>query len=212
MNTRDLRELRSQFPGSSWAMWSDEFPDDGCPESDPQCWVEFVRSHRTELTPGIVFLSLNPSGEQPSNFRNFHSPKRKHHDDRLKAFIQEDGLEALHGGYMTDLMVDEVNPDSKQITPEEPDVERFLDQLEFLGADQYHVISFSGKAFEALNEYFERPAQESLPHDIRSFSAVWNGIRMSVYRVWFFGNWGANADKIPELRRQLAYLDEEIIS
>lgn len=211
MRKRDLDALRTRFEGSSWAIWSEEFPRTDCPESDPERWTEFVQSHREELTPNVVFLSLNPSSEQPGNFRNFHSPKRKHYDDRLKTFIQEDRLEALHGGYMTDLVMDEVDSDSNQITPEAADVERFLDQLEFLGADQYHVISFSGKAFKALNEYFETSSHRSMPHDIRSFSVVWNGIRVHVYRVWFFGNWGANADKIPELRCQLAYLDGEVL-
>lgn len=73
MNERQLLEVKEQFPGSSRAIWSDEFRDEGCVEESPEALVEYIVANRHRLNPGVVFVSLNPSSSEPEAFSNFHS-------------------------------------------------------------------------------------------------------------------------------------------
>ncbi|AXR79914.1 hypothetical protein AArcMg_4089 (plasmid) [Natrarchaeobaculum sulfurireducens] len=52
---------------------------------------------------------------------------------------------------------------------------------------------------------------ESLPHNITAFTGTTNQITISAYRVWHYSNYGANAHKVPELERQLRYVNDEIL-
>lgn len=210
VSTETLELLRNRFPGSSWAIWSDEFPDDGCIEEHPERLVEFVESNRDRLAPGVVFVSLNPASELPTDYTNFHSPSWKHYDDRLKEFVQENELDHLTGGYMTDIVPDVVDPDSANVTPEAIDIDRFHEQLSILGGSRFDVICFTGKTFEALRAHFGADTQQ-FQHDIQAFTASVAGKTLHVYRVWFYGLYGIHQDKVPELERQLAYLDDEVV-
>lgn len=159
----------------------------------------------------MVFVSLNPSGEVPTDYANFHSPEGKHYDDRLKSLIQENDLGTLTGGYMTDIIPDVVEPDSANVTPETADIDRFLEQLSFPGESEYHIICFTGKTFEALRSYFDADAQQE-PNSIELFDESVDGKTLHVYRVWFYGLYGVYQDKVAELEAQLAYLNDEIVS
>lgn len=205
---RKIDVLRTKYPGASWALWSPEFPNSGCPEEDSSEFLKFIDSNIDRLRSEIVFLSLNPAGKAPTDFLNFHSTDSKHYDARLRRLVEESGLE---GAYMTDLVMDTVNPDSKLVNDDRLDVLVFLNQLNLLDQSEYHVICFLEKAYEALKTHF-RGKERSDKYDIKTFSADWNDNQLHVHRVWFFGNWGANADKIPKLQNQLKYLSEEIIS
>lgn len=204
-----LEEIREDYPSSSWAIWSDAFPDDDCPESDRDRRVAFIESQHDRLNRRVVFVSLNPSAELPRNYANFHSPKGKHYDNRLKRFIQENDLAHLTGGFMTDIVPDVVNPDSQNVTPEDADVDRFLDQLALFDESEHHVIAFTGSTFDAIQGYFDEPVTTD-EHDIQRFTATDNRTMLHVYRVWFYGNYGANQDKVQALERQLEYLDQLI--
>ncbi|WP_436909046.1 hypothetical protein [Halosimplex marinum] len=201
--------LRTRYPGSSWALWSDSFPEVGCLEEDSDDLVAFLEANRDQLTPAVVFVSLNPSAESPSDCANFHSPSGRHYDDRLKAFIQEAGLDSLLGGYMTDIVPDTVDPDSDNVDPEDADVTRFLDQLDILDQPAYDIICFTGSTFETLQQYFSASVTDR-PHNIESFSVTVSGRDLSVYRVWFYGLYGVHQDKVTELVDQLQYLDRVI--
>lgn len=210
MDLETLQHLRSEYPGSSWALWSDDFPDDGCVEEDTDDLIEFIHANRNRLNDRVVLLSLNPSSIHPPGYQNFHSPASKHYDSRLKAFIQDNGLAQIIGAYMTDIAPEVVDSDSSNVTPETADADRFLEQLDALGNREYHVFCFSRQAFEVLQARFDAETTE-LPHDITSFTGSRAGLTAHVYRVWHYSNYGANADKVPELEQQLRYLNKEII-
>jgi len=82
-----VKQLRTKFPSSSWALSSEEFQAEACLEEDPERLVAFVESHCDRLTPEVIFVSLNPSSEHPTDYMNFHSPSWKHYDERLKEFL-----------------------------------------------------------------------------------------------------------------------------
>ncbi|MFC7216050.1 hypothetical protein ACFQO4_18430 [Saliphagus sp. GCM10025334] len=155
-------------------------------------------------------MSLNPSAVVPPGYQNFHSPSSTHFDDRLKSFIQENALENIIGAYMTDIVPDVVDPNSSNVAPAEADTDRFLELLATLGHGAYDVICFSGQAFEALREVVEAD-EIDLEHNITAFTGVANEVEITAYRVWHYSNYGANVAKIPELERQLRYLNDEIL-
>lgn len=202
MDPDTLATIRSEFQGTSWALWSDRFPKDGCIEEDVEQLSEFIRTNQKQLDGSVVLLSLNPSAEKPASYQNFHSPDSKHYDSRLKRFIQDNGLDNIVGAFMTDIVPDDVTPNSGEVTPAEADIDRFLAQLGVLGKVEYDVICFSGQAFEALQVFFQ--GETSLgPHNITSFNGTVGGTTIDVHRVWHYSNWGANAEKVSELKQQL---------
>ncbi|AEN07454.1 hypothetical protein Halar_0189 (plasmid) [halophilic archaeon DL31] len=88
MDSETLAEFATQYPWASWAVWDDEFPDGNCVEKRPERLVEFVHERAEVLTPDVVLMGLNRSGDIPAPYSNFHAPTRKHYDYRLKEFIQ----------------------------------------------------------------------------------------------------------------------------
>ena len=206
MDVSTLETLKDEYPTSSWALWSSDFPGAGCVEENPAEFYEFIKRNRDRLRPSIVLLSLNPSTQLPSDYQNFHSTDPKHRNDQFRDLVEEAGLE---GAYMTDLVERVVDADSGNVDPIPDDVEHFLRQLNLLGQETYHVLCFHEKVFQTLKEYCDSRSRE-LDHDIRAFRGVQDGVRLVCYRVWFHANWGANRDKIPALREQLTFLSSEI--
>lgn len=164
MERDSLQTIQSKFPGSSRALWSEAFPNDGCVEEDTDQLTEFIHSRSDRLNRSVVLLSLNPAAVEPPGYQNFHSPASKHYDYRLKEFIQDKGLDNIIGAYMTDIVPDAVDPDSKNIAPEEADTGRFLVQLRALSKNEYDIICFSKQAFEALQDFFDVTTTERPPH------------------------------------------------
>ena len=207
MNVDTLERLKDEYPTSSWALWSSDFPEDGCIEETPAEFYEFIKSNRDRLRPSVVLLSLNPSTELPSEYQNFHSTEPKHRNDQFRDFVEEADLE---GAYMTDLVERIVDADSDNVDPISDDVENFLQQLNRLDQETYHVLCYHEKVFQTLMDFCDSRSRE-LDYDIRAFRAVQDGIRLNCYRVWFHANWGANRDKVEELQKQMSYLSSEVI-
>lgn len=211
MDLDRLKSIRDRYPTSSWAIWSPNYPESGCVEENPDAMYRFFHQRIDKLTPNVVLLALNPSEGIPAPFANFHPTNELHYDYRLKEFIQENGLERLQGAFMTDLVLDQVDPESSKVTPTHEDVNPFLDQLDLLGETEYHIICFLEKVFQTLRGFFNAKVTE-LDHEIKRFKADWQGKTLHVYRVWFYGNWGANIDKVAKLESQLKYLNDDVLN
>lgn len=207
MDSSTLATLKDEYPTSSWALWSAEFPDDNCIEEDPEAFFEFVKSNREDLRPSIVLLSLNPSTELPSDYQNFHSTEPKHRNDQFRDLVEDADL---NGAYMTDLVERIVEADSGNVDPTSEDVENFFRQLHRLDQETYHILCFHEKVFQTLMQHCDSRSRE-LAHDIRAFRGVHDGVQLECYRVWFHANWGANQEKVPALRKQLTFLSSEVI-
>ena len=201
-----VHRISKRYPSGSWALWSNQFPSDDCPEDNHEDFFEFLQSHVDQIRNDIVLLSLNRASQENDGLLNFHSTSANHFDDRLAQLVEESGLT---GAYMTDLVLDETNPDSNQIEPSRQDVLEFLNQLNLLDQREYHVICFHEKVFRTLQSTLGGE-ETDLSHNIEKLNAKWNDVDLQIYRVWFYGNWGANKEKIPELKKQLAYLINEI--
>jgi hypothetical protein len=207
MDATTLETLKNQYPTSSWALWSSNFPKEGCVEEDASALYEFIEQNRGQLRPSVVLLSLNPSTKLPSNYLNFHSTDPKHRNDQFRDLVEEAGLE---GAYMTDLVERIVDPNSGNVNPTDADVKNLFRQLDLLNQERYHILCFHEKVFQTLLDFCDSDVRE-LQHDIQAFRSVVNDTRIECYRVWFHANWGANRDKIPALQNQLSYLKSEVI-
>jgi hypothetical protein len=203
-----LVTIRDEYPWASWAIWSETFPDNGCIETSPGTVAEFIIENRDRLTPDVVLLGLNRSDTLPASFVNFHAPTKRHYDYRLKQFIQDGARSRLQGAYMTDL-VDDITPDSAAVTVTDEDVAVFVEQLELLDQTDYHVLCCGTKPFEGLVEYFDVTETEK-PHEIRYANTAIDGHTLHLYRIWFYGNFGANQDKVEILDEQLQFLDDKL--
>jgi len=206
MDRETLIDIAAQYPWASWAVWDDAFPDGDCVEKQPERLVEFVQDRVEVLTPDIVLMGLNRSDDLSAPYANFHAPTRKHYDYRLKDFIQDGGLDRLQGAYMTDL-VDDVDPDSQNVEVTDEDAAVLLDQLRLLDESEYHVVCFGKKPFDGLIDYFDVGATSRSP-ELKRATIETDGLTLSLYRVWFYGLYGANQDKVDVLRQQLQELDE----
>lgn len=208
MDRGTLTTVAERYPWASWAVWDDAFPDGDCVEEDPEHLVEFVREHTTTLSPDVVLMGLNRSADLPAPFSNFHAPTRKHYDYRLKEFIQDGRLTRLQGAFMTDL-VDEIDPDSHSVEVTEDDASVLLEQLRLLGEEEYHIVCFGNKPFDGLVEYFDA-AVSTIPPELKRATVEVEELTLYLYRVWFYGLYGANQDKVEVFECQLEELDERI--
>ena len=206
MDRETLGTMAERYPWASWAVWDNAFPDGGCVEERPKQLVEFVSDHAEALTPDVVLSGLNRSDDLQAPFSNFHAPTRRHYDYRLKEFIQDGGLRRLQGAYMTDL-VDEIDPDSHSVQISEDDAAVLLEQLRLLGESEYHVVCFGNKPFDALTAYFDADVTTRSP-ELKHATVEVDGLRLRLYRAWFYGLYGANQDKVEVLERQLRELNE----
>jgi len=208
MDSETLAGIAEQYPWASWAAWDDVFPDGDCVEKQPERLVEFIYDRAEVLTPDVVLMGLNRSDDLSAPYSNFHAPTRKHYDYRLKEFIQDGGLDQLQGAYMTDL-VDEVDPDSQKVEVSDDDAAVLLEQLRLLGESEYHVVCFGNKPFDGLVDYFDAGVTSHSP-DLKRATIETDGLRLYLYRVWFYGLYGANQDKVEVLNHQLHELNERI--
>lgn len=206
MDTETLTRIAEDFPWASWGIWDDEFPDGECIERQPQNLVDFFQNHAEFLTPEIVLMGLNRSDELPAPFSNFHAPTRNHYDYRLKDFIQDGDLERLQGAYMTDL-VDDVDPESQNVQVSDDDLRVLLEQLRLLRESEYQIVCFGNKPFDGLVDYFSANVTTHSPELKRTIIEI-DEIKLSVYRVWFYGLYGANQDKVKVFKDQLQTLND----
>ncbi|MFC3957649.1 hypothetical protein [Halovivax cerinus] len=208
MDSETLAGIAKQYPWASWAVWDDVFPDRDCVEKRPEGLIEFVHDRAEVLTPDVVLMGLNRSDDLPVPCSNFHAPTRKHYDYRLKEFIQDGGLDRLQGAYITDL-VDEVDPDSQNVKVSDDDAAVLLEQLRLLGESEYHVVCFGNQPFDGLVDYFDAEVT-SYSTDIKRATIEIDGLTLYLYRVWFYGLYRANQDKVDRLKNQLHELNERI--
>ena len=140
-----MNELRN-FPTSSWAVWPEE----------PTDLLEFMTQQRPLLRSDVVFLGLNRSGqprEWENRYQNFHTAGHQG-DAQIKKIVQDGALNAILGGYMTDLC-DVFETDSAKVRPELSSAGRTLEeQLAILGSAHLHIICFGATTYRSLRAFY----------------------------------------------------------
>jgi hypothetical protein len=69
------------------------------------------------------------------------------------------------------------------------------------------VVCFGNKPFDGLVEYFDARVTSHSP-DLKRATVDTDGLTLSLYRVWLYGLYGANQDKVDVLKQQLRELNE----
>lgn len=213
----ELEALKATHTSSTWAIWSPDFPNQGCVESilrtsdgrlkegaDRDEIYSYILTQRDRLKPHVVIMGLNPGRARPSNYINYHTPMERF--DYLRRSIEKGGLT---GAYMTDLM-EEADTKSDEVTPSPEDVSSLLDQLKILGSDEYHVIVIMTKAFNYLLTHFQEN-YSTLEHNVRYFTTTVDGMSLHFYRVYFYHNVGYNHKRVQQVPDQFDYLGSERI-
>lgn len=210
-----LDEIRDRDPTASWAIWSENFPDDHRIEDDPAVLNRFIDDRRDRLDPRVVFLGTNPSGDLPPPFANFHwcnDPTSRRNVARLKHAVQDGDLRALQGAYMTDASTEaEADVGKVQLLP--TDIDDLCDRLSIFDESVHHVICCGKDPFEIAVRRFKRTRTRAeavidLPENVELITGRTDGKRLDFYRVWHYSNWQKEyLDQLPE---QLALIDDRI--
>lgn len=205
VNQETLDRLRDDFPTSSWAIWSDNFPKRTSIEAANAGakFADFIEDHASKLRPDIVFLGLNPSTEEPGNFTNFHSVEARHQDAWLRVFIEEAGLD---GAYMTDLSC-KVEGQAADVTFDGDPTDYLGKQLERIDEESYDVICFGRKTYRAARSPSATDV-EDMKHGIEKCHTELRGHQVTLYSVYHFSQF--NPDYLEKLRDQLEYLGQKL--
>lgn len=211
-----IRELKDDFKSSSWAIWSEDYPDAGCAENrvwdglNSDAIYEMIAENIEQLNPSVILMGVNPSGTLPGPYSNFHSPDlQRNNDVYLKRAIQDGELPQLEGAYMTDLLKDEENAQAHS-TPEmqDSDITKLEDELTILGAESYDIICFGKSKFKpALSSWFE-----DSPREIgRVTPSIYKyDVEVGSYSVDFYAAYHYSRTHQRDMRKQLEFLNEYI--
>lgn len=200
-----MKTLREEYPRTSWAIWSEDFPRRGCIEEDSERFVGYVQSQRHRLRPDLVFLGLNPSTDAPSDFANFHSPSLRHADRDLRIVVEESGLE---GGFMTDCS-DTVEPRGERLDLESEFLQTFFAQLKTLPGAEYTVVCFGRRVFDEIRSAVKSSAEE-LAEGVSRRTCTREGLEVAFYSVYHYSQ-RSNPRYLESLRDQLTYLSAEFV-
>lgn len=140
VNRSDFQHLETKYGRFvSWAIWNPT--NRKCPK--------IIDDKLARLNPSIVMIGLNVSANLENSWSNFHIGRN---DGKLMyAFNDSD----YRGAYMTDLIKEEVEPNSKKIMDRirsgeldvKPHVSVFLEEMADIGAnDNSLFIIFGGDA------------------------------------------------------------------
>lgn len=157
-----LTELRDEFPTSSWAVWSSDYPAETSPEAqvergaDRDALYEYIVAHRDRLNPSVIIMGTSPSREVPEDYWNFHStPSRVSSDYHLKRGIQDANLRNIRGAYMTNIIKEVTEPDQDVRSIRAADIRVFEEELTLLDQPRFDIICpGKGQASALLEERF----------------------------------------------------------
>lgn len=190
MITRTAYRQISENPHNDWAFWPAGFGKSKGPVPRERPRYDGVR---TLLNPRVVFVALNPSKpvDPPRTPRNFHFPDSPN-DRRLRDTIQgtPSGDEAvprcpnLYGGFMTDLVDDQVGASSGEVVIRPEYFDTFTDKLNLLNQPSYHLVCFGSQVYEALAGWMlhEEPTETGIIHG-KGTNRLWD---LRIYGVYHF--------------------------
>jgi hypothetical protein len=78
-----------------------------------------------------------------------------------------------------------------------------------LDNDEYHVVCFGNKPFDALIRYFDADVTPR-PPEMKHATVTADGLTLDLHRVWFFGLYGGLQDRVPIFESQLQDLNQLI--
>ena len=182
---------------NAWALWEEDsmsFPSKGFTELE------------SLLKPHIILLGLNPS--KKLKVRNFHSTSTG--DKTLRNSIQgvsksykKSKLKKISGAFMTDLVHTQIMSDSNLVQIPSDAFFEFEKILGKLGQEEYKIICFGGKVYEAAKGWLLNETQRD--HNIvECDSAKLIKRQIKLYKVMHY----SYRFDVNVVGGQLSYLDK----
>jgi hypothetical protein len=215
-NLDQLNQL-SDFPTASWAIWSEQFPDQGCAEENTADILGFMTEQIDNMNCSVVLLGHNRSpgdNEIWHPFSNFHSIDQEG-DRILKDFVHVQHLQNLEGAYMTDLS-QEIAPYGVHVYPNQQDFETLTAQIDILspGLDinETKIVCLGRDTFNELQPFLGLHHRNSMEvHPSVWFSQTqFNGRVFSMYSVNHFAPGRYNRRYVNRLADQLEFINHQI--
>ena len=128
---------------SSFAIWGDCVSDMTVFDKANKPWEK--------LNAAYVVVALNPAGEISGCLENFHSPDKKHADERLMMGIRNTILE---GSFMTDLSATKT-PNSNEVYISEADADLLISKLKDIG-NVKTIVLLTSKTPRIDRYFFEK--------------------------------------------------------
>ena len=147
-----IREEYGEY--ASWAIWAENDDYTGGVEGmDVDIFQNVSMEILSELNPNFVLLGLNWSTGRPGILMNFHS--RDSNIGKLRYAIRNS---PLHGAYMTDLIKNRSEPNSKELMKylrlnpevEEENVRSFEKEISMLGVERPIIIANGKYVYQIL--------------------------------------------------------------
>ena len=197
---KQIYEQISSTKHNTWACWDNSF-DENINEHFS------LEKHGNDLKPDIIFLGLNATREL--KYPNFHYPNHAN-DRKLKNAIQGDSLEkpqlpSLFGAFMTDLVHDQAEADSSKVEIKDHHYKKFEKKLYTLGQDQYQIICFGGKVYDAMKAWLvdEQEYESGLKSCAAQSDKPWD---VTIYKVMHYAfRFGKNVfpEQLQEIDKRL---------
>lgn len=164
---------------ASWAVW-DEQLDKPKSNMGNMKWAKDEEKLCSELNPNFVFVGLNKSKRPDENskdensnaknpWKNFHSGNSRSHSYKLRYALKGT---TFWGAYMTDLLKEEEETDSKNEVPRfkkdkaalEKQMKDFEREISHLGGKPV-LVALGNATYDFLKPLKDKyPAIEKLPH------------------------------------------------
>ena len=124
---------------SSFAIWGKTVSDMSVFDDQNEPWKQ--------INDKYIIVALNPAGEIPGIFENFHSQNKKHADERLMRGIQGTSLE---GSFMTDLSMTKT-PNSKEVFVGEKEADDLINLAKWF--DNLKIVFILSSKCKELDNY-----------------------------------------------------------
>jgi hypothetical protein len=147
-----IREEYGQY--ASWAIWAEDNKySEGVRGMDIDIFQNVTKDILSQLNPNFVILGLNWSKGSPGILMNFHS--RDSNIGKLRYAVRNS---PLHGAYMTDIIKNHSEPNSKelmkylQLNPrvEKENVRDFENEISILEIEDPVIIANGKNVYEIL--------------------------------------------------------------
>lgn len=153
---KKIKELYGDF--CSFAVWNNNYKNPKDNVGD----ITFFNDEKIidKLNPIYIFVGLNVSGKIEEKFSNFHSKSKNANDFKIRYALQNTILE---GAYMTDIIKDHEEKDSKNVikyirrNPDflEKKLEQFNTEIQLLKTENPVFIAFGTVTYKILSKKYK---------------------------------------------------------
>lgn len=185
---QNLSQFKKEFGKyGSWALWDEN-----------GYIMKYIENpdFQNLIKPDIVFVGLNASMKLPEDWINYHGEChnygraiswKQEHVRKLAEVLMEKEFEIFSGAYMTDVIKDDNNPKSSDISKNiinnkdflSRNIKIFENELKMLSnisnLDKIHIICIGNKSYEVLNKITKHKIDKIWHYS--AYQLGWEGVK-----------------------------------